>query len=83
MNNIINTENNYVETKDKLISLFNDILEGNKRPNIFDIDNLRKISIAIKAFDLVSFSMSMFAFINYKTNKLSYYKTLAILNDAN
>ena len=82
MNNIINTENNYVETKDKLISLFNDILEGNKRPNIFDIDNLRKISIAIKAFDLVSFSMSMFAFINYKTNKLSYYKTLAILNDA-
>ena len=26
--------------------------------------------------------MSMFAFINYKTNKLSYYKTLAILNDA-
>ena len=81
-NNIINTENNYVETKDKLISLFNDILEGNKRPNIFDIDNLRKISIAIKAFDLVSFSMSMFAFINYKTNKLSYYKTLAILNDA-
>ena len=82
MNNIINTENNYVETKEKLISLFNDILEGNKRPNIFDIDNLRKISIAIKAFDLVSFSMSMFAFINYKTNKLSYYKTLAILNDA-
>ena len=82
MNNIINTENNYVETKDKLISLFNDILEGNKRPNVFDIDNLRKISIAIKAFDLVSFSMSMFAFINYKTNKLSYYKTLAILNDA-
>ena len=82
MNNIINTENNYVETKDKLISLFKDILEGNKRQNIFDIDNLRKISIAIKAFDLVSFSMSMFAFINYKTNKLSYYKTLAILNDA-
>lgn len=82
MNNAINTENSYVEIKDKLISLFNDILEGNKRPNIFDIDALRKVSIAIKAFDLVSISMSMFGYINYKSNKLSYYKTLAILNDA-
>ncbi|MCX4274298.1 MAG: HD domain-containing protein [Candidatus Gastranaerophilales bacterium] len=82
MNNAINTENSYVEVKDKLISLFNDILEGNKRPNVFDIDALRKVSIAIKAFDLVSISMSMFGYINYKSNKLSYYKTLAILNDA-
>lgn len=82
MNNAINTENSYIEIKDKLISLFNDILEGNKRPNIFDIDALRKVSIAIKAFDLVSFSMSIFGYINYKSNKLSYYKTLAILNDA-
>ena len=53
-----------------------------QRPNIFDIDALRKVSIAIKAFDLVSISMSMFGYINYKSNKLSYYKTLAILNDA-
>ena len=40
------------------------------------------MSIAIKAFDLVSFSMSLFAYSNYKMRKLSYYKTLAILNDA-
>jgi len=82
LKNTINTENSYIETKDRLISLFNDILENNKRPNVFDIDSLRKVSIAIKAFDLVSFSMSMFGYINYKTNKLSYYKTLAVLNDA-
>ena len=62
--------------------LFYAAIEDNKKVNIVDIDNLRKTAIAIKAFDLVSFSMSLFAYLNYKIHKLNYYKTLAVLNDA-
>ncbi len=75
-------DKNYEGIKDNLISLLNTALDDNKRANIGTIDDLRKTSIAIKAFDLVSFSMSLFAYVQYKTHKLSYYKTLAILNDA-
>ena len=75
-------DKNYEGIKDNLISLLNTVLDDNKRANIGTIDDLRKTSIAIKAFDLVSFSMSLFAYVQYKTHKLSYYKTLAILNDA-
>ncbi len=83
LNNTKSIENkDYAELKENLVSLFNIVIEDNKKINIADVDNLRKMSIAIKAFDLVSFSMSIFAYVNYKLNKLNYYKTLAILNDA-
>lgn len=83
LNNIKSLENkDYTELRGRLISLFNTVIEDNRKINLSDVDNLRKTAIAIKAFDLVSFSMSLFAYINYKLNKLSYYKTLAILNDA-
>ncbi len=83
LNNIKSLENrDYAGLKEELTTLFNTVLEDNKKINIIEIDNLRKMAIAIKAFDLVSFSMSLFAYVNYKTNKLSYYKTLAVLNDA-
>ncbi len=83
LNNTVKLENqNYTELKEKLIYFLNTIIEDNKKINIADIDDLRKMSIAVKAFDLVSFSMSLFAYVNYKVHKLSYYKTLAILNDA-
>ncbi len=83
MNNTLNTVNkNYTEVKKELVNLFSLIIEDNKKVSTFDIDNLRKIAIALKSFDLVSFSMSLFGYANYKAHKLSYYKTLAILNDA-
>ncbi len=83
LNSTRSVENkDYAELKENLVSLFNIVIEDNKKINIADVDNLRKMSIAIKAFDLVSFSMSIFAYVNYKLNKLNYYKTLAILNDA-
>lgn len=83
LNNTLDIKNkDYAEIKDSLISLFNKIIEDTKKVNFSDIDEIRKTSIAIKAFDLVSFSMSLFAYCNYKMRKLSYYKTLVILNDA-
>ena len=56
-------DKNYAGIKDNLISLLNTVLDDNKRANIGTIDDLRKTSIAIKAFDLVSFSMSLFAYV--------------------
>ncbi len=72
LNNTKSIENkDYAELKENLVSLFNIVIEDNKKINIADVDNLRKMSIAIKAFDLVSFSMSIFAYVNYKLNKLN------------
>ncbi len=83
LNNVKSLESkDYAELKERLVCLFYAAIEDNKKVNIVDIDNLRKTAIAIKAFDLVSFSMSLFAYLNYKIHKLNYYKTLAILNDA-
>lgn len=83
LNNVKSLESkDYAELKERLVCLFYAAIEDNKKVNIVDIDNLRKTAIAIKAFDLVSFSMSLFAYLNYKIHKLNYYKTLAVLNDA-
>lgn len=82
MNAVIVENKDYTEIKKELTNLFNILLEDNKKADLSFVDEIRKKSIAIKAFDLVSFSMSVFGYLNYKLHKLSYYKTLAILNDA-
>jgi len=80
---VLNTQSESVKgLKKDLVKLFNLIVEDNKKVNIAEIDTLRKTAIAQKSFDLVSFSMSLFAFANYRAHKLNYYKTLAILGDA-
>ena len=57
-------DKNYEGIKDNLISLLNTVLDDNKRANIGTIDDLRKTSIAIKAFDTVASSaLSGFASI--------------------
>lgn len=82
MNSITVENKDYTEIKKDLDTLLNVVIENTKKADISYIDDLRKKAIAIKAFDLVSFSMSIFGYLNYKLHKLSYYKTLAILNDA-
>ena len=83
LNNIKSLENrDYAGLKRGINHPFNTVLEDKKKINIIEIDNLRKMAIAIKAFDLVSFQCLYLLMWNYKTNKLSYYKTLAVLNDA-
>ncbi len=76
-------ENNQVqELSTCLLKFFDTILDDTKAPKIAKIEDCHKKAISLKAFDLVSISMSLIGYIGYRWHQERYYKTLNILNDA-
>ena len=76
-------ENNQLqEINACLMHFFNFILDDVKAPKITKIEECHKKAISLKAFDLVSISMSIMGYAGYRWNQERYYKTLNILNDA-
>ena len=76
-------ENNQVqELGTCLLKFFDTILDDTKAPKIAKIEDCHKKAISLKAFDLVSISMSLIGYIGYRWHQERYYKTLNILNDA-
>lgn len=74
-------ETNYNKMKENLIDFFfNNICEDKPIKNK-NLNNIHKMSIALKAFDLVSLSMSYLAVNNYKQG-MTYWQSLNLLNDA-
>lgn len=71
----------YADAKEELIKAFSNITDD-KKINTEKIEDIRKYSIAIKAFDLVSISMSTLAYTGHKSKERSYYASLSALNDA-
>lgn len=65
-----------------LLKVFNAISDDTKAPKIAKIEEFHKKAISLKAFDLVSISMSLIGYIGYRWYQERYYKTLNILNDA-
>lgn len=70
------------EINNQLLKTFDLILDDIKSPKIAKIEEFHKQAISLKAFDLVSISMSLIGYIGYRWNQERYYKTLNILNDA-
>ena len=72
----------YEEINNYLLRVFDALLDDTKAPKITKIEECHKQAISLKAFDLVSISMSLIGYIGYRWNGERYYKTLNILNDA-
>ena len=70
------------EIRDFLLKTFDSILDDTKTLKTSKIEQCHKKAISLKAFDLVSISMSLIGYIGYRWNQERYYKTLNILNDA-
>lgn len=78
-----NAENTQVtEIRSFLLKTFDSVLDDTKAPKTSKIEQCHKQAISLKAFDLVSISMSLTGYIGYRWNQERYYKTLNILNDA-
>ena len=76
-------ENNQVrELSTCLLKFFDTIIDDTKAPKVTKIEECHKKAISLKAFDLVSISMSLIGYIGYRWHQERYYKTLNILNDA-
>lgn len=70
------------EIRSFLLKTFDSVLDDTKAPKTSKIEQCHKQAISLKAFDLVSISMSLTGYIGYRWNQERYYKTLNILNDA-
>ena len=83
MNKALNTSDkiNYQEMKEFLLNSFFSHICKDKPIKLADLNKIHKCSIAIKAFDLVSISMSYLAVNNYRQGA-RYFQTLTLLNDA-
>ncbi len=83
MNKALNTSDkiNYQEMKEFLLNSFFNHICKDKPIKLADLNKIHKCSIAIKAFDLVSISMSYLAVNNYRQGA-RYFQTLTLLNDA-
>ncbi len=71
----------YDKMKQELEGFFFKNIIENKPIKNKNIDDIYKMSVASKSFDLVSLSMSYLAINNYKQGA-TYYQTLNLLNDA-
>ena len=76
----VNTQ--VTEIRSFLLKTFDSVLDDTKAPKTSKIEQCHKQAISLKAFDLVSISMSLTGYIGYRWNQERYYKTLNILNDA-
>lgn len=70
------------QIRDFLLKTFDSVLDDTKTLRTSKIEQCHKKAISLKAFDLVSISMSLIGYIGYRWNQERYYKTLNILNDA-
>lgn len=70
------------QIRDFLLKTFDSVLDDTKALKTTKIEQCHKKAISLKAFDLVSISMSLIGYIGYRWNQERYYKTLNILNDA-
>lgn len=70
------------ELRDFLLKTFDSILDDDKLVKIAKIEQCHKEAISIRAFDLVSISMSFMGYLSYKNQNERYYKTLNMLHDA-
>ncbi len=70
------------QIRDFLLKTFDSVLDDTKTLKTSKIEQCHKKAISLKAFDLVSISMSLIGYIGYRWNQERYYKTLNILNDA-
>lgn len=75
-------KNQKAELQSFLLKTFDTILDDTKALKTSKIEQCHKKAISLKAFDLVSISMSLMGYIGYRWNQERYYKTLNILNDA-
>ncbi len=82
MNNIKTDEISLQKIKDNLIETVLNLPEKAKKTNIKQIDEYRKIGIANKDFELVSISMSLYAYLKYINDEKNSYRAYSILNDA-
>lgn len=70
------------EIYDFLLKTFDSVLDDTKSPKLSKIEDFHKRAISIRAFDLVSISMSLIGYLGYRWHQVRYYRTLNILNDA-
>jgi len=79
---IAKLENGMGEIKDTLMSILMGFPEKVKKSDIKQVDEIRKIGIAKKDFEIVSVAMSIYAYLNYKSGDKNSYRAYKTLNDA-
>ena len=82
MENTIIVDGKKDEIKNNLINMLLNFPDKTRKISIKELDEIRKYAIAIKDFELVSISMSIYAYIKYKTEDKNSYRAYVILNDA-
>lgn len=70
------------EVKENLMQMLFILPEKAKSINLSELDEIRKYSIAIKDFELVSISMSIYTYVQFKTVNKNSYLAYVALNDA-
>lgn len=70
------------EVKENLMQMLFILPEKTKSINLNELDEIRKYSIAIKDFELVSISMSIYTYVQFKTINKNSYLAYVALNDA-
>lgn len=82
MNNFIEKTQNKEEIKDSLLNIIFNFPEKIKKSYLKEVDEIRKFAIAIKDFELVSISMSIYAYLKYRCVEKNSYRAYMMLNDA-
>lgn len=82
MNSLINPNGSLDEKKDNLIEIILNFPEKVRKSYLKEIDEIRKIAIAIKDFETVSVAMSAYAYVKFKTEDKNSYRAYALLNDS-
>ena len=82
MHNTINVDTKKEHARETLTKIVLELPEKYKRVNLKEIDEIRKYAIAIKDFELVSISMSIYAYTKFKNEKKNSYSAYVTLNDA-
>lgn len=68
--------------KDILLNILMDFPEKTKKADIKQLDEIRKMAIAKKDFEIVSMAMSIYAYLDFKLGAKNSYKSYKVLNDA-
>lgn len=77
-----NTGKGYIEIKNNLMDVLVSICDGSFSKSIEDLKKLHKKSISLKAFDLISISMSYMGYWQIKNEPDRYYKAIYYINDS-
>ena len=71
-----------ISNLDKVLDISLNFPEKIKKEDIRTVEKIMKIGISEKNFELVSISMSVLAYLKFKKENVSSYRTYAFLNDA-